>query len=119
MVKSLQGTEQHGEAVIRLEPNGHLKAECPFHDNCTRSRTTKPGSRRGQGHCVGALVAWLYAIDPDAPGLKKDHKDFKPNFTKRREARDLVKRKPRRFRGLLRLEAPTNDGSDSEPAQFD
>ena len=63
------GGELSGEAVLRLKvPGGtlvyyeHTKdvtAYCDRHPECRKTRTTRPGNKRGQGRPLGFLLAWL------------------------------------------------------------
>lgn len=90
-----------------------MKAFCGCHENCTLTRTLKPGRRAGQGRPSGLLWAWL-GTAPNHICKTTHQREGWPTQQQRFDARAELEAMPEAARWLA-AEAPPLAGDPREP----
>ena len=105
--------------VIRLKPHDNtLCAHCPWHDDCTSTRTLNEDAVdpfSGRGRPLGYLSCWLFEGWRFADKAK--HKAFKPDFSMRFEARGQLMHEAN-YLELASKERSTYPPEGDEPIVF-
>ena len=107
--------------VFKLGGRQKMIATCkhPGHGVCVLTRTVLPNkapNKRGQGRCIGKMVAWCMACT-DAVFPEGRHLKFTPYFEQRRAARSHFYTLEGADFFATQERPPWSDEEDSEPAE--